>query len=118
MKSALSAILLNRVGDSCYIIAIGLMINIYNGVDFETVELLTPHIGTNYINIISLMLVCAATAKSAQLGLHSWLLQAMEGPTPVSALLHAATMVCAGIFVLVRSSFIIEYSPTVLLIII
>lgn len=118
MKSALSAILLNRMGDTCYVIAIGIMLNIFHAVDFETIELMIPHINTNIINIISIMLLVAATAKSAQLGLHSWLLQAMEGPTPVSALLHAATMVCAGIYVLVRSSFILEYSPSILLIII
>lgn len=118
MKSALSAILLNRMGDACYIIAIGFIINIFHCVDFETIELMVPHINTYYINIIGIMLLVAATAKSAQLGLHSWLLQAMEGPTPVSALLHAATMVCAGIFVLVRNSYILEYSPSVLIIII
>lgn len=118
MKSALSAILLNRMGDTCYVIAISFMINIYSAVDYETLETLSPHIDTKIINIISLMLLLAATAKSAQLGLHSWLLQAMEGPTPVSALLHAATMVCAGIYVLVRSSFILEYSPSILLVII
>lgn len=118
MKSALSAILLNRMGDTCYVIAIGIMLNIFHAVDFETIELMIPHVNTNIINFISLMLLIAATAKSAQLGLHSWLLQAMEGPTPVSALLHAATMVCAGIYVLVRSSFILEYSPSILLLII
>lgn len=117
MKSALSAILLNRMGDTLFVICLGTMFSVYNAVDFETVELLTPHIDTFILNLIAIMLLIAATAKSAQLGLHSWLLSAMEGPTPVSALLHAATMVCSGIYVLVRSSFILEYTPSVLLII-
>nr|YP_008474918.1 NADH dehydrogenase subunit 5 [Candida tetrigidarum]AGS44158.1 NADH dehydrogenase subunit 5 [Candida tetrigidarum] len=115
MKSALSAILLNRMGDTFFVIALGLMINNYRGLDFETINLLSPYMDTLLLNIIGLLLILAATAKSAQLGLHAWLLQAMEGPTPVSALLHAATMVCAGVYVLVRSYAILEYAPTMLL---
>lgn len=79
MKSALSAILLNRMGDTLYVICIGIMLNLYNAVDFETIELLTPHMNTNILNIIAICLLIAATAKSAQLGLHGWLLHAMEG---------------------------------------
>lgn len=115
MKSALSAILLNRVGDMAFVIAIGIMISLFHTVDFLTLELIVPHIDTNILNILAILLLIACTAKSAQLGLHSWLLAAMEGPTPVSALLHAATMVCAGIYLLVRSSFILEYTPSILL---
>lgn len=117
MKAALSAILINRFGDTFYIIGISIILSIYHTTDFNIMELLTPYINTIILNIIAITLLIAATAKSAQLGLHSWLLNAMEGPTPVSSLLHAATMVCSGIYVLVRSSFILEYTPTILLII-
>lgn len=115
MKSALSALLLNRMGDTFFVICLGCMISYFHAVDFETLELLSPHVDTLLLNSLAIMLLLAATAKSAQLGLHGWLLSAMEGPTPVSALLHAATMVCSGVFVLVRSSFILEYTPSVLL---
>uniref|UniRef100_E3VW16 NADH-ubiquinone oxidoreductase chain 5 n=1 Tax=[Candida] alai TaxID=434040 RepID=E3VW16_9ASCO len=115
MKAALSAILLNRFGDTMFMIVLGLFIINYNTLDFSIIKLLTPYSNTLLLTIISILLIIAATAKSAQLGLHSWLLSAMEGPTPVSALLHAATMVCAGIYVLCRSYFIIEYCPTALI---
>ena len=117
MKSALSAILMNRMGDALFVIFIAITINICSTVDFKVIEVMAPHISTTLLNLMGLMLLVAATAKSAQLGLHSWLLLAMEGPTPVSSLLHAATMVCSGIFVLVRSYYILEYAPTILLII-
>lgn len=117
MKSALSAILLNRMGDTFFMIALAIFITYFHAVDFETISLLVPYTDTMLLNIISVLLLLAATAKSAQLGLHAWLLQAMEGPTPVSALLHAATMVCAGVYVLVRSYFILEYAPSILIVI-
>jgi len=117
MKAALSAILLNRFGDTFYIIGIIFILNIYHTTEFSVMEVMTPYIDTTYLNIIGIMMLIAATAKSAQLGLHSWLLNAMEGPTPVSSLLHAATMVCSGIYLLVRGSFILEYTPTISLII-
>lgn len=117
MKSALSAILLNRMGDTFFVICLGCMITYFNALDFETIELLTPHVDTFILNLLVIMLLIAATAKSAQLGLHGWLLSAMEGPTPVSALLHAATMVCSGVYVLVRSWYILEYTPSILIII-
>ena len=117
MKAALSAILLNRFGDTFYIIGIIIILNIYHTTEFSVMEVMTPYIDTTYLNIIGIMMLIAATAKSAQLGLHSWLLNAMEGPTPVSSLLHAATMVCSGIYLLVRGSFILEYTPTISLII-
>nr|QMS50938.1 Nad5 [Metschnikowia sp. EBDM2Y3] len=115
MKSALSAMLLNRMGDALFVMFMGSMLSMFHAVDFNTMELLTPHVNTTMLNLLAIMLLVAATAKSAQLGLHSWLLLAMEGPTPVSSLLHAATMVCSGVFVLVRSSYILEYTPSVLL---
>lgn len=79
MKSALSAILLNRMGDTLFVICLGFMITYFNALDFETIELLTPHVDTFILNLLVIMLLIAATAKSAQLGLHAWLLSAMEG---------------------------------------
>lgn len=79
MKSALSALLLNRMGDTFFVICIGTMLSLFHAVDFETIELVAPHTDTLILNLIGLMLLLAATAKSAQLGLHSWLLLAMEG---------------------------------------
>lgn len=79
MKSALSAILLNRMGDTLFVICIGTMLSYFHAVDFETIELITPHTDTYILNLIAIMLLIAATAKSAQLGLHGWLLSAMEG---------------------------------------
>ncbi|ULM64044.1 NADH dehydrogenase subunit 5 (mitochondrion) [Candida margitis] len=115
MKAALSAILLNRMGDTFFMLALGIFLSYFHAVDFDTLSLAAPYTNTLILNILSLLLLLAATAKSAQLGLHAWLLQAMEGPTPVSALLHAATMVCAGVYVLVRSYFILEYAPSLLI---
>jgi NADH-ubiquinone oxidoreductase chain 5 len=69
----------------------------------------------NIITIIGICILIGAMAKSSQLGLHVWLPFAMEGPTPVSALIHAATMVTAGVYLLMRTSPLIEYSSTVLI---
>ena len=79
MKSALSAILLNRMGDTLFVICIGCMLSFFHAVDFNTIELLVPHVDTSILNSLAIMLLIAATAKSAQLGLHGWLLSAMEG---------------------------------------
>lgn len=78
-KSALSALLLNRMGDTFFVICLATMINVFHALDFYTISLITPHIDTYILNILALLLLLAATAKSAQLGLHSWLLSAMEG---------------------------------------
>jgi NADH-ubiquinone oxidoreductase chain 5 len=70
MKSALSAILLNRMGDTLFVICIGCMLSYFHAVDFETIELMSPHVNTTLLNLLAIMLLIAATAKSAQLGLH------------------------------------------------
>ena len=83
--------------------------------DYATVFSLAPYMNDNIVTIIGICLLIGAMAKSSQFGLHVWLPMAMEGPTPVSALIHAATMVTAGVYLMLRSSPLIEYSSTVLL---
>jgi NADH-ubiquinone oxidoreductase chain 5 len=115
-QSSISAFLTNRVGDCFLIIGmLGLLWTLGN-LDYSTVFSLAPYINTNVVTIIGICLLIGAMAKSAQIGLHIWLPMAMEGPTPVSALIHAATMVTAGVYLLIRSSPFIEYSSTLLLI--
>jgi NADH:ubiquinone oxidoreductase subunit 5 (subunit L)/multisubunit Na+/H+ antiporter MnhA subunit len=71
MKAALSAILLNRMGDTFFVICLGFMLTYFNALDFDTIELLTPHVDTYILNLLVIFLLIAATAKSAQLGLHA-----------------------------------------------
>jgi NADH-ubiquinone oxidoreductase chain 5 len=93
------------------------MFALFGSLDYATVFSLAPFMNETAITIIGLLLLTGALAKSAQIPLHSWLPGSMEGPTPVSALIHAATLVTAGLYLLVRSSPILEFSPTSLLII-
>lgn len=83
--------------------------------DYATIFSISKDINENIITIFSICLLIGAMAKSSQIGLHVWLPMAMEGPTPVSALIHAATMVTAGVYLLIRSSPVLEYSSTILL---
>ena len=114
-QSSLSAFLTNRVGD-CFL-TVGLFATLWSfgNIDYSTIFSLSPFISENSITIIGVCLLIGAMAKSSQFGLHVWLPMAMEGPTPVSALIHAATMVTAGVYLLMRSSPLIEYSSTVLI---
>lgn len=126
-KAAIKAMLVNRVGDINIIFAIVTIFFVFKSVDYSTVFALAYNFVNSTINIFNynipvLNLICififiGAVGKSAQVGLHVWLPDAMEGPTPVSALIHAATMVTAGIFVICRSSFIFEYAPIALTIV-
>ncbi len=126
-KAAIKAFVVNRVGDFGLAIGIFLIFYIFGTVNYEEVFALIPNvldkkisfIGINMeiIDLICLLLLIGAMGKSAQFLLHTWLPDAMEGPTPVSALIHAATMVTAGVFLIVRCSPIYEYSPLALLVI-
>lgn len=114
-QSSMSAFLTNRVGDCLLTIGMFSILWSLGNLDYSTVFSLAPYINENIITIIGICLLIGAMAKSSQVGLHVWLPMAMEGPTPVSALIHAATMVTAGVYLLMRSSPLIEYSSTVLL---
>jgi proton-translocating NADH-quinone oxidoreductase chain L len=123
-KAAIKAMLINRVGDFALLLAIFLIYSTVNSLDYDVVFTLMPlfqgytfSIGTAQffvIDSICILLFIGAMGKSAQLGLHTWLPDAMEGPTPVSALIHAATMVTAGVFLLARCSYLFELSSTAL----
>ena len=126
-KSAIKAMLVNRVGD--FGLALGIMGIFFmcKSVHFQTVfacagqlaqeSFFFFHIDTHALTTICLLLFVGAVGKSAQLGLHTWLPDAMEGPTPVSALIHAATMVTAGVFMIARCSPLFEYAPHALLVV-
>ena len=122
--AAIKAFVVNRVGDFGFAIGIFLIFFFYGTVNYNEVFQQTPlllqkeiiflGIEFNLITLICLLLFLGAMGKSAQILLHTWLPDAMEGPTPVSALIHAATMVTAGVFLVVRCSPIFEYSQTAL----
>ena len=122
--AAIKAFIVNRVGDFGFAIGIFLIFFFYGTVDYNEVFQQTPAliqkevvflgIEFNLITLICLLLFTGAMGKSAQILLHTWLPDAMEGPTPVSALIHAATMVTAGVFLVVRCSPLFEYSQTAL----
>ena len=114
-QSSISAFLTNRVGDCFLTIGMFAILWSYGNLDYNTVFSLTPYYSENVVIIIGICLLIGAMAKSSQVGLHVWLPMAMEGPTPVSALIHAATMVTAGVYLLIRVSPLIEYSSLVLL---
>jgi len=114
-QSSISAFLTNRVGDCFLTIGIFILLWSFGNIDYSTIFSLAPYLNQDIITLIGICLLIGAMAKSSQIGLHVWLPQAMEGPTPVSALIHAATMVTAGVYLLMRTSPLIEYSSTVLL---
>ena len=114
-QSSISAFLTNRVGDCFLTIGMFAILWTFGNIDYSTVFSLAPFVSENIVTVIGICLLIGAMAKSSQVGLHVWLPMAMEGPTPVSALIHAATMVTAGVYLLMRTSPIIEYSSTVLI---
>lgn len=114
-QSSISAFLTNRVGDCFLTIGMFAILWSFGNLDYSAVFSLAPYHSENIVTIIGICLLIGAMAKSSQVGLHVWLPMAMEGPTPVSALIHAATMVTAGVYLLMRTSPLIEYSSTVLI---
>ena len=122
--AAIKAFVVNRVGDFGFALGIFLIFYLFGTVNYTEVfqqvpqivnkKLLFLGIQIKAIDLICILLFIGAMGKSAQIFLHTWLPDAMEGPTPVSALIHAATMVTAGVFLVVRCSPIFEYSPLTL----
>ena len=110
--AAKKAFIINRVGDFGLSLAIMFMFATFGGVTFETVNSSIGSASEGTATWIGLLLLLAACGKSAQFPLQAWLFDAMEGPTPVSALIHAATMVTAGVYLIVRSNAIFDAAPT------
>ena len=126
-KAAIKAMLVNRIGDFGLSLGIFTIYYIFNSTNYSVVfslinnfindRIIFLNIEVHSITLICILLLIGAVGKSAQLGLHVWLPDAMEGPTPVSALIHAATMVTAGVFLIGRSSPLFEYAPFSLVIV-
>ena len=126
--AAMKAFVVNRVGDFGFALGIFLVFWLTGSVAYDQIFARIPELATttfrfigfewNAITLASLLLFMGAMGKSAQFLLHTWLPDAMEGPTPVSALIHAATMVTAGVFMVARLSPVFEYSPTALTVVV
>ena len=125
--AAIKAFLVNRVGDFGFALGIFTIFVLFDTVRFDAIFEQAPAIaGTSFtflswqvdaLTLACILLFIGAMGKSAQLGLHTWLPDAMEGPTPVSALIHAATMVTAGVFMVARLSPVFEYAPVALMVV-
>jgi NADH-quinone oxidoreductase subunit L len=122
---SLKAFIVNRVGDIGFVLAIAAILMQFGSLSYhdifpfvptviERTVSIFPHVQAPVITVICLLLFIGAMAKSAQVPLHVWLPESMEGPTPISALIHAATMVTAGIYMVARMSPLFEYSPIAL----
>jgi NADH-quinone oxidoreductase subunit L len=110
-NAAKKAFIMNRIGDLGFLLAIFWMINQYGSVNFADVFSHAPETSVTVLTGITLLLFVGATGKSAQIPLYTWLPDAMAGPTPVSALIHAATMVTAGIYMIARSNILYTLAP-------
>jgi NADH-quinone oxidoreductase subunit L len=125
--AAIKAFVVNRVGDFGFLLGILGVFLVFGSVEFDTVFAAVPGVEGRTFNFLGaevdilttlcLLLFVGAMGKSAQLGLHTWLPDAMEGPTPVSALIHAATMVTAGVFMVTRLSPMFEFAPDALVVV-
>ena len=111
-KAATKAFVVNRIGDAGFLLAIFLVFVNFKTLDYTKVFAQVGHLSPEMATAIALCLLVGAVGKSAQLPLYTWLPDAMEGPTPVSALIHAATMVTAGVYMIVRNHVIFDLSPT------
>jgi proton-translocating NADH-quinone oxidoreductase chain L len=129
-KAAIKAVIVNRVGDFGLVLGVLGIFYLFKTVNYSTLFALVPYTAANVdltfsilgfdfniLTYICIFLFICSVGKSAQIGLHTWLPDAMEGPTPVSALIHAATMVTAGVFLLARCSPLFEYAPDALLVV-
>lgn len=126
-KAAIKAMLVNRVGDLALALGIFICLSSFSSISYMSFFHMPSYFdGYTFsffnqtfplVDLICFFLFLGAMGKSAQLGLHTWLPDAMEGPTPVSALIHAATMVTAGVFLLARCSHLFEFAPTTLIIV-
>jgi NADH-quinone oxidoreductase subunit L len=119
--AAIKAFIVNRVGDLGFAVGIALTYDVFGTISFDEIFAAVPaHAAEHYtllngvfpvLEVIAILLFIGAMGKSAQIFLHTWLADAMEGPTPVSALIHAATMVAAGVFMIVRMSPLVNAAP-------
>ncbi len=122
--AAIKAFIVNRVGDFGFVLGIAGVFLVFDTIQYDTIfrgaagmaNSTIVLFGTSWdtLDVLAFLLFIGAMGKSAQLGLHTWLPDAMEGPTPVSALIHAATMVTAGVFLVARMSPLFEYAPDAL----
>src|ERR1700722_4259153 len=110
-NAAKKAFVMNRIGDLGFLVAVFWMINTFGSVNFAEVFAKAPGTSVGILTGITLLLFVGATGKSAQIPLYTWLPDAMAGPTPVSALIHAATMVTAGIYMIARSHILYDLTP-------
>lgn len=119
-RAAMKAFIVNRVGDLFFMLGMALTFWTFGTIEFDGIfqgveaARNATFAGMPALEMIALLLFLGAMGKSAQIGLHTWLPDAMEGPTPVSALIHAATLVTAGVFLMARMSPLVEYAPNVL----
>ena len=113
-KAATKAFVVNRIGDAGFLLAVFLIFTEFRTLDYVKVFEQAPQLSTEMATAIALCLLVGAVGKSAQLPLYTWLPDAMEGPTPVSALIHAATMVTAGVYMVVRNHVIFDMAPVAL----